>query len=245
MARIYWKISLLMFAFVATPPSTAGAASTELIAFAGGAIPVDEIVSLARLEKDQFEATAAFNKRKCDAMAKLLGSDLGKPIVFRGLEGTRTRYDADRQRFLFENLSNAGFPESGFYLVLSSREEGKPSFVGRTAYGATREIRVKESHYVALAVPHSSHLVTHLGVVLPMKADQARAFAGDLRLEVVTRIGPPCISSDLHREEPTLDSPIKETKRVYAIRALPGATNWRIVRVSTGEILKSGKPSFN
>ncbi|HYC38126.1 MAG TPA: hypothetical protein VEC19_16990 [Usitatibacter sp.] len=230
-----------MFALVAAPAGTLEAAPTDSVAFPNGAIPIDEIASLARLEKDQFEATSAFNKRRCDAMAKLLGTDLGKPIVFRELKDTRSWYDADRQRFVFENLSKAGTPASGFYLVLSSRESQKPGFVGKTAYGVTREIKVKEGHYVALAVPHSSHLVQHLSAILPMKPDRARALAGDLRLEVVTRIGPPCISTDLHRQDPTLDSPTKETKWVYAIQALPGATSWQIVRGSTGEVLTSGK----
>lgn len=242
MARNDWWRAALLFACVTVPQGAATAPSTDFVAFSNGAIPANEIISLAQLKKDQFEATSAFDKRRCASLAKLLGTDVSRPIVFRRLEDTRTWYDADRQRFVFENISKAGFPKSGFYLVLYSREEDKPSYVGQTAYGITKEIRVKEGQYIALSVPHSSHLVGHLGVVLPMKSEQARSLSNDLRLEIVTRLGPPCISSDLHREDPTLDSPVKETKRVYELRAQAGATNWRIVRASTGEVLKSGKP---
>lgn len=217
-------------------------AETHRLPLAPGKLPFDEIAKLASSKRDQYETTASFDKQRCDALAKLLNADLKNQIVFQVLEGARSWYDANRSQYVFESTLKAGFPAlKGFYVTLSSREADKPGFVAQNAYGVTRQVTVREGEYVALFIP-ASHLTKAITAILPMKPEDARALAGDLRLEIAVRLVAPCVSYNLNREDPTLSSPTKEVKKVYELHTQPGTTAWRIVRVSTGDVLKTGKP---
>jgi hypothetical protein len=220
----------------------ADTASAPSVAFGGGPIPFDEIAAVATAKKDQFETSPDFEKRTCEATAKLLKVKPKESIVFR-ISGTTNVYDADRQQFSAESPTDAG-TRFGPYLQLAARARQKPDYVGSNAYGVSRRVTNKESDYVVVVFTKRLER-RRFEIKVPSKTENARVLAGDMRLELVTRMASfdgKCVGLHVNQTEPTISAPNRETRFVHMLYADPSTSVLRVVRVSTGEILATAKP---
>jgi hypothetical protein len=202
----------------------------------------DEIASLAITKKSEFERSKDFDDKRCAALSQALGLPLNAEIHIQHISGYRSSYDADRGQFDFELGYAAGAPSKpGFYVTIAKRITSLAPYVGSNAYGVSKRIEVREEEYVALFVPSRS-MASSIHAVLKTTPERARALANDIRLEVTARLRPACMGINVSREDPTVTEPVKITRKVYELNAQPGTTIWRLVQVSTGKVLISGKP---
>jgi hypothetical protein len=186
---------------------------------------------------------------KCDAVADTLKAAPRKSLTFR-LKNTKVKFDADKQQYILESMSSAPGPDilrwrkqsfGTFYLDVASRENEKPGYVGQNAYGVSRQILVRESQYVVLSIPRKQQVEFVLRIFLPVKTGDARALQEDMRVELDSRLKAPCVYFDSRREDPTIQSPVKELTSVYELHLDRDATTWRVVRASSGEVLRTGR----
>lgn len=139
------KLLPLLVLIASAPLQVPASGPNTAVSVAPSAIPFNEVAKLAQLQKDQFEGTTTFDKRKCASIARLLKADPSKAIVFPVAEGIRSHYDADRQQFVFESMSKAGSPDrpGAYYLTILSRETEKAGYVGQNAFGVSRQVTVQ------------------------------------------------------------------------------------------------------
>ena len=200
---------------------------------------------LLMMKKDDFEDTAKFSKRACDSTALTIHHQIGDPVKY-GIfetEAAAITYNADRQEYTF---LIGGSPESydrqlskyfGIRLYLEIRNVGEYS--AENSFGAQRKVSVVRGEEVILLLPVGRPEIFGLRVTLPMPPEEARRVNGDLQIQIITRLEPPCLLRGSYQVKPKIDYLRDLTMTMIGLVG-SAQSSWQIARKSTGEILKVG-----
>lgn len=206
---------------------------------------VASAVQSAKLKKDEYETTEAFQVRLAGVLGKpvfgtvAIGDQLG--LLRRSRLEPETKYDADKRTLSVRVPVNGrgtfinGRPFTADSLELHSSKEN--SYVGSNAYGATRRVRKVESTSCFVAFPSPFHNVRDpLIVEIPdVEPDRARRLNGQIDVLYVGKLAEPYLSEVFDHSAATIDYPTEITVKGTALVIDLGAI-WVIHR-PTGDVL--------
>jgi hypothetical protein len=239
------------------------AAEKVVIDVSGSPETIAKLSTLTEMKKDQYETTAAFEKRLCTATYKALGITADKRTITIGLQSgvhaSSAKYNADKQAFRVQiamggNHFLAGHGYNDMYRwnpsfdpykyvglqIVNEYRAGGADYSGANAFGVSKQVKVISQTSSVLYFPSRvGYTNTTSAVMLPAKPDEARRIQSDIRVAMITQLQPPCFVSGRGREPPTIDYP---TDVALSELDLVGSRNpeWVIYLDSTKEILKHG-----
>lgn len=202
---------------------------------------------LIGLKKDKFETSSDFTKRLCNSVENSSNSAAGSPTHFAVFDVTaRPYYDADKKAFTVKILQ--AFPgafdinlEKYLGVPIATSRKDKPSYIGKNAFGVTKDIVAEEADQVVLLLPVPKRTIEYsLVTKLFAEPDEARKLDNDLLVVVTTKVMSPCFVARTLRIPPTLESPEDNTYNMLGVVGEKDAS-WKIIKASTGEVLKAGK----
>ncbi len=270
----HMKLTLLIVPFlaaVAFAQTLSPSATTVPATFKGSdakAIAASLLVGPLRKPKDEFESTAAYEKRITNAEAVTLpdGSSASAQLVFKltdlqgGSDGSGAYYDADMETLTLKldvtavsNYSDTIKAGARTVLLATPDFQDLGTYVGQNAFGVKREIsRSKLTNYRLvinneLAFPQSEKMgygytPIHVSIKLPVvTARQAKDAFGILYFVKLAR---PYLSVSFFDKKPEIDSPSEVKSTTYFIYA-DVLEIWMFNSV-TGQIykkIKAGDPA--
>ena len=200
---------------------------------------------LLMMKKDDFEDTAMFSKRTCDTMAFTMHHPVGDPVKYGVFEAETKAitYNADRQEYTFYIGGNPELYDRqlskyfGIRLYLELNNVGQ--YPAENSFGAQRQVSVMRGEEVILLLPVSRPEFFGLRVFLHMPLEEARRVNGDLQVQIITRLEPPCLLRGSYQVKPKIDYLRDLTMTMIGLVG-SAQSSWQIARKSTGEILKVG-----
>lgn len=207
---------------------------------------VNVLRPLADIKKLEFEKTEHFNKRVCDKVHELLKSKKDTVYDFPVFSAIPV-YDADKGKFLF-NVRN-GFPSVynnsfGAHrgIVIGEKERSRSGYVGQNRYGAAASVESISSDVAMLIIPEKNKKMQHkeISIGLTISPLEASKIKNDLRLVVSTPLVGKCFATGHNYDRPTLSEPQEHSETLLGLIGVSNA-KWKVIRNSTGNVLKSGQ----
>ena len=231
---------LILLALIFAPMASAAGEKITPV-FTSESEALTKLRPLAQFSKDQFESSADFVKRVCPAVEKALNAKSGTQVHFAVLFGTGVdgNYDPDKKAFIFDVWGDSNYEKTYSEVTVVYFSKDKGAYTGQNAFGVTKAIEVKEVDEVILRLPIHQRGINAISTKLLSKPEEARKLEKDLQVIISTKILPPCFIDERSNVSPKIDSPYEI--KVHKLK-LVGSRNssWKIIKKSTGEILKTG-----
>lgn len=186
-----------------------------------------------RVEKDQFETSAAYAERI--AGATLVGTvAMDSPLAFKyapldAFPLCRIEYKADASE-IFIKCGVAGkhfffLPQEGNRILKSftvgvAKSTDKSSYTASNAFGVKKNVTVRHATGTGLAISNlgdvtvgeHENVLRNLELTVPnVPADEARRTVNDVGLLFVVKLAPPFVLKETKAQGPTVSSPVDFT----------------------------------
>lgn len=219
-----------------------------------------------RLEKDQFETSAAYAERIADVA--LVGTvAMGSTLAFKyapldAFPLCRTEYKADASEIFIKcGLTGKHFfflPQEGNRIFKSftvgvAKSTDKSSYTASNAFGVKKNVTVRHAVGTGLAISNlgditvgeHENILRDLVLTVPnVPADEARRTLNDVGLLFIVKLAAPYLLRETKAQGPTLSSPIDfsgEYEYLYA-----NLEELWVLNLKTGDVLRrfdaKGKP---
>jgi hypothetical protein len=233
-----WIFSVIASAIFFSTTSIAG---EKIVAtFPSRAVALSTLVPLSEIKQDKFESSTV-----CSALEKTTNLKPGATVYFTVFDVTVQYYDPDKKEFKFDvfeefpNLFNSSL-DKYIGVPLAKIVKDKKSYIGQNAYGVKVEVTATSEDIVALILPIKKAMNgSSIKAKLPMSPSEAKILENDLQLVVMTKIMPPCFVDGQHTSFAKLDFPQETNARLFGLVGSRDS-NWKIIKKSNGEVLKTG-----
>lgn len=198
-----------------------------------------------KLNKDEFETSAAFADRVQSAMNSTVvaGRNLSEPRYFVNSDHTSAVYDADKGMLkVYGSLrQSTRVSEAVKYastVIVKKRSAESSEYAAENRFGATTTVKRYRDEICGVAFLNVSPVTDHQwmgSIEFPLSAESARLSRGKISIVYLARLSPPLLVEHRQRIAATMSAPSEIVVSGDALTAI--LERFYVINKATGEVL--------